>query len=317
MTSTTTAALFQRKPPRIRQAWPVMPNQQYQRAVSQPTEPAFVKAQLDYLRPMRERPFNYMYQPPNQGVWHNCEYESRQVIIHDARANASELSIDREGFELWQAETAVKNFDDPDEVRAIYYPEIAEIARYITSASRAYVFDHLVRKREAGRPPMNFGRRLDGQNSGTAGRVHNDYSAQSGQDRLAMVLQSAESVPPPVAQIKRFSIVNLWRAIKHPVLDTPLAVCDARSVALHDLVASDIIYPSRRGEIYLANYQPNHQWSYFSAMTREEILIFKQFDSSGGNIACFTPHAAFDHPHMPIDAPLRESIEIRCLLVYE
>ncbi|WP_424194042.1 CmcJ/NvfI family oxidoreductase [Ampullimonas aquatilis] len=313
MSSTTTDSALHHQPPRIRQAWPIMPKTHIRRVGSTTAEPAFVKAQLDYLLPMNERPFNFMYQPPNQGAWHNCAYESRQVMIGDARTNASNLSIDREGFELWHAKTAVRDFYDQDEVVNIYYPEIAEIARYITGASRAYVFDHLVRKREAGRPPMNFGRRLDGQNPGTAGRVHNDYSAKSGQERLGMVLQSAEQV----TEVKRFSIINLWRAIKHPVLDTPLAVCDARSVAQANLVASDIIYPSRRGEIYLANYHPNHQWSYFSAMTRDEILVFKQFDSRENGVARFTPHAAFDHPDMPIDAPLRESIEIRCLLVHE
>ncbi|MGZ5091886.1 MAG: DUF2917 domain-containing protein [Burkholderiales bacterium] len=30
----------------------------------------------------------------------------------------------------------------------------------------------------------------------------------------------------------------------------------------------------------------------------------------------FVPHAAFDHPHIPPNAPLRESIEIRCLVVF-
>ncbi|MFD2271174.1 hypothetical protein ACFS07_08645 [Undibacterium arcticum] len=51
-------------------------------------------------------------------------------------------------------------------------------------------------------------------------------------------------------------------------------------------------------------------------MTRDETLIFKQFDSASTQVARFTPHAAFEHPHAPADAPLRESIEIRCLLVF-
>jgi hypothetical protein len=33
-----------------------------------------------------------------------------------------------------------------------------------------------------------------------------------------------------------------------PLEDSPLAVCDARSIAPDDLIASDLIYPDRIGE---------------------------------------------------------------------
>ena len=62
-------------------------------------------------------------------------------------------------------------------------------------------------------------------------------------------------------------------------VDTPLAVCDARSVAAEDLVAADIHYPSRRGEIYLVRHSPSHAWAYFPGMDRDEALVFKQYDS--------------------------------------
>ena len=51
-------------------------------------------------------------------------------------------------------------------------------------------------------------------------------------------------------------------------------------------------------------------------MERHEVLIFKQYDSRAEGPR-FVPHAAFDHPHTPPDAPLRESIEARCLVVFE
>ena len=34
-------------------------------------------------------------------------------------------------------------------------------------------------------------------------------------------------------------------------------------------------------------------------------------------VARFVPHSAFDLPDIPPDAPLRESIEARCLVLYE
>ncbi|MFC6519520.1 CmcJ/NvfI family oxidoreductase [Undibacterium arcticum] len=193
----------------------------------------------------------------------------------------------------------------------VYYPEVAEIALAATGASRAFVFDHLVRKREPG-PPQAFGRR-DGHRPGAAGRVHCDFTVASAQRRLAAELRD----PNAASKVQRYSIVNLWRSIRHPVLDAPLALCDARTVAPGDLVASDIFYPMRNGEIYQVLHSARHEWSYFSAMTRDETLIFKQFDSASTQVARFTPHAAFEHPHAPADAPLRESIEIRCLLVFD
>ncbi|MFD2271173.1 CmcJ/NvfI family oxidoreductase [Undibacterium arcticum] len=116
----------------------------------------------------------------------------------------------------------------------VYYPEVAEIALAATGASRAFVFDHLVRKREPG-PPQAFGRR-DGHRPGAAGRVHCDFTVASAQRRLAAELRD----PNAASKVQRYSIVNLWRSIRHPVLDAPLALCDARTVAPGDLVASDI-----------------------------------------------------------------------------
>ena len=51
-------------------------------------------------------------------------------------------------------------------------------------------------------------------------------------------------------------------------------------------------------------------------MDRDDALVFKQYDSLTG-VACFVPHAAFDLPDVPPDAPLRESIEARVLVLYD
>ena len=132
-----------------------------------------------------------------------------------------------------------------------------------------------------------------------------------GRKRLGMVLADA------TARVRRYSIVNVWRSIKGPVQDTPLAVCDARTVMASDLVVSEVRYPRRTGEIYVATHSPLHRWSHFSAMDRHEALVFKQYDSQVSGVARFTLHAAFDLPAVPPDAPLRESIELRCLVVHD
>ncbi|WP_428424670.1 CmcJ/NvfI family oxidoreductase [Methylibium sp.] len=272
---------------------------------------ASVVAALSYLTPTIERPHSYACEPPPGTPWENGTYEALQATIADARYAPESPRIDREGFELQDAPTAVTDFLDARMVESVYYPEACELALAVTGATRAFVFDHLVRKREHDRIALTFGRRGADGRAAANGRIHNDYTEASGSKRLGMVLGDREA-----ASVGRYAIVNVWRSIKGPVFDTPLAVCDARSVMVSDLVVSEVRYPRRTGEIYALPHSPGHRWSYFSRMDRHEALVFKQYDSQVSGVARFTPHAAFDLPDIPPDAPLRESIELRCLVIY-
>jgi hypothetical protein len=59
---------------------------------------------------------------------------------------------------------------------------------------------------------------------------------------------------------ERYAVINLWPAIRGPVLDTPLAVCDARTIAKDDLIPTE---EGVKHEVYLFNFSPNHRWYYF------------------------------------------------------
>ena len=75
---------------------------------------------------------------------------------------------------------------------------------------------------------------------------------------------------------QRFAIISVWRAIARSavpkaIADTiqksPLAVCDAHSIAPTDLVAGDLVYRDvcdglrqRIGETYAVTYNPEHNW---------------------------------------------------------
>jgi len=290
-------------------------------SIFKPTEPAephavraaSVIANLSYLEPGAEHPVSYAYEPPPGTPWESCGYVERAMVIRDARYLSDRPSIEREGFELWDAPTKVRDFTNEEEVKRVYYAEASELAMAVTGASRAYVFDHLVRKRENDRGKLNFGRASKRGQAGANGRIHNDYSEASGRRRLELVLTD----PAAREGVPRYSIVNVWRSISGPVLDTPLAVLDALSVGVKDLVVSEVRYPRRTGEIYLVKHSGSHRWAYYSAMDRHEALVFKQYDSQVSGVSRFTPHAAFEHPNAPAGAPLRESIELRCLVTYE
>ncbi|WP_395702033.1 CmcJ/NvfI family oxidoreductase [Aquabacterium sp.] len=271
-----------------------------------------VRAPLSYLLPGTDRPCSYACPPPEGVPWENAQYAAQETTIADARLAAQPPALEREGFVLCDAPAALGDVDDADAVRARLYPEVEALALALTGGRRARVFDHLVRRREADRAALSFGRRGADGRAAANGRIHNDYTEASGRRRLGLVLP-----PEQAARIRRYCILNVWRSIRGPVLDTPLALCDARSVSATDLVEAEVRYPQRVGEIYLATHSPRHRWHYFPAMDRHEALVFKQYDSQLSGTTRFTPHAAFDLPAVPPDAPLRESIELRCLVVLE
>jgi hypothetical protein len=111
-------------------------------------------------------------------------------------------------------------------------------------------------------------------------------------------------------------IINLWRPIRGPLKDSPLAVCDARTVRPDQLIGSDLVYPHRVGETYSVKFSPEHQWYYIPDMVPDEILLLKCFDSETDGVARFAPHTAFVDTTAPADAPPRESIELRTLVFH-
>jgi len=93
-------------------------------------------------------------------------------------------------------------------------------------------------------------------------------------------------------------------------------VCDARSVEDGDLVATDLVYPDRVGEIYYVKFNSRHRWFYAPAMRNDEVMLIKCYDSEDDGRARFVPHAAFVDPNTPAGARARESIELRTLVFY-
>ena len=262
-----------------------------------------LKPQLRYLRPGIVQPYHYMYAPPRGEPMSNCEFEERSVDITDARALKTE-GIDVRGFELLKHRSSVVDFRDDCQVRTRMYPELQELALAVTGGTRAIIFDHQYRKRDAERRPLTFGR--EDPVVGPVGYVHNDYSEASGHRRCEAIYGGKP--------LGRVSIINIWRSAAGVVLDTPLALCDSRTVASAQLISSEIRYPSRIGEIFLVAHAPTHRWHYFSRLQPDEAIVFKQFDTSEG-VSRYTPHAAFFVP-VHEDTPLRESIETRILVIY-
>jgi hypothetical protein len=233
-------------------------------------------------------------------------YAEYKLPICDGRPMQPELSLDRQGFALVRDRSAVRNFYDETEVRAVYYAEVERLVAQATGAAKVLVFDHTLRSAAVAT------RNADGVREPVR-RVHNDYTLRSGPQRVRDLLE------PEEAELRlrhRFAVINVWRPIKGPLLDAPLALCDARSIAPSDLVANDLVYPDRVGETYAVTYNPQHRWFYFPRMQADEAVLIKCYDSLDDGRARFTAHTAFDDPTTPADAPPRESIEVRTLVFF-
>ena len=267
----------------------------------------FVQAELNYLAPTDGKPRTYALDPPPGQPKSTALPEAHQVPIFDGRAVAGSFSLDRDGFALVRHPTAVRDFYNDKEVRDVYYPAVEAFLRATLRADRVFIFDHTVRRRVEGADDIRgAGPRQP------ATRVHVDQTELSGANRVR------EHLPAEAEELLkgRVQVINLWRPIRGPVRDTPLALCDAASVAAGDLVASDLIYPNRSGETYSVKFNPDHRWFYFPEMTPEEALLLKCYDSATDGRARFAPHTAFVDPTTPKDAPPRESIELRTLVFH-
>lgn len=267
----------------------------------------WVKAELNYLAPTRQRPRTYTFDPPVGVARTTVVNDPHEVAIIDARRLLADVSLDEEGFGLVQHKSAVRDFYDDEEVKRVYYPEAERLLKELTGADRVHVFDHTVRRRV----PGGEDRRGDAPRQPVP-RVHVDHTTRSGPQRVRDLL------PDEAERLLRgrVQIVNLWRPIRGPLRDTPLAVCDAQTVRPEQLVASDLVYPHRVGETYSVTFDPEHRWFYVPEMRADEVLLLKCYDSETDGRARFAPHTAFTDPTTPANALPRESIELRTLVFH-
>jgi len=280
-----------------------------QQALRQPTSvdtaPRSIEAPVNYLADLSVKPVTYN-PPEGTGVPRRVgNYQFFPVRIHDARPVAGTLSLDHHGFTLVRHDTAVRDFYDAAEIKAVYHGEVERLIRQATGASKVVVFDHTIRVAERA---VERGLRTPVQS------VHNDYTEKSGPQRVRDLL------PPDEAEMRlqrRFAEYNVWRPITGPVRAWPLALVDSATIAPADLAVCDLVYADRTGEIYQGVFNPAHRWYYVPEMERHEAILIKCYDSAKDGRARFSLHSAFADPTSPPDAPPRESIEIRAFAFFD
>jgi hypothetical protein len=269
--------------------------------------PRTVEARLVFAERSPDKPYTYVGEPPAGMPQTRGEYRSRAVRVEDARPAADRLDLDVEGVAVARQKSAVRDFWDMAQTLALGHPETAQLVKDVTGASRVVVFDHTLRRRQE-----NVADRAPGLPRQPANRVHVDQTVGSGPQRVRDIM--GEEADALLAG--RAAIINVWRPIGHPARDWPLALGDARSIAPEDLIASDLIFPHRRGETYVVAFNPAQRWLYIPDLRPDEALLIKCWDSDA-SVARFAPHTGFCDPTTPPATPARESIEFRTIAFFD
>ncbi|GAA5821449.1 hypothetical protein JCM11251_004628 [Rhodosporidiobolus azoricus] len=259
--------------------------------------------------------------PPN-----NIVSDVHPLPIHDLRPllGAGAFSIETTGFDVPPREISAtkmryEDWDSKDKIEEVYYPEVETMLKKHLGATKVIFFDYTVRKGErSGQETPDTP-----DNRKPVPRVHVDQTPQSGERR---VRRHAGADADRLLR-GRAQLINIWRPLRGPVLDTPLAVADARTLShTEDLSSSRLLYPSEgphaqpEGETLQVGFGERHRWYYLSEMQPDEALLLKCWENlpngAHGNI---TPHTAFSDPRYAgrEDVPLRQSIEVRALVFHE
>lgn len=242
-------------------------------------------------------PFNYVEPQPEGHPQRNYGEFKHEVTVHDIRGRESEFDINVNGFGIVKGvQSEEKEFTDDESIKAKYYPEVEKVLLdNVPGAKRVFLFDHTVRRSDpnAKRAPVN--------------RAHIDQTTKSA---IARVHYHMGDEAPELLN-GRYRLINVWRPLNGPVVATPLAYADSRSVPDDDIVGVEHRYPHRMGETAGVKYTEKGRWHYLSGMQNDERILLQCFDSKDG---ARTPHSAFVDPRTKPEWPGRESIEVRALV---
>ena len=267
-----------------------------------------VQSSLKFLANLDE-PLVYI---PSKGggdeTEHVGNFVPQNVDVCDARTGKPDAHLDKEGFCLVAQRTAVDDFYDDEQIKNVYHPEVSDLLTEVTGARRIEIFDDTRRSASVDRQAALGVRE-------PAAIVHNDYTAASGVKRLRDHFADTPDEAEALLE-RRFAIINVWRSIAGTVHNHSLALCDASSMSPGSLISMERRAEERIGELQVALYDEAQRWYYYPQLEMDEAILIKTFDSSTDGRARFTVHTSFESPDATADAPVRESLETRCLVFF-
>jgi len=229
--------------------------------------------------------------------------------IHDFRGQEHQFSLENHGFAVVKLEPQLSpsDFYDSSKVKDIYYKQLKNLLKDLLGAKKVEILEHVIRKRYPGFP-ISTGEDYDYQLPTSI--VHTDFTPEAALEASELVLH----IDP--ADYDRVQCLNLWKPLRGPLTDWPLALCDAQTVDKQwDCIASDVVTRTGFTENFQCYYNPDHKWYYLNNQLDSEVIIFRQTDTEE-RFAIGVPHASFYNPKVRVDEKPRESIETRAFVYY-
>ena len=207
-----------------------------------------IEAELFYAVDTGVKPVNETMGPGDMSRKRTGIREKHKMTVRDGRPLIGSFDLEEHGFEFVDHPTKMTDFFNPEQLADIYYPEVEKLIKQRTGASRVLIFDHTLRSGDQATREEKLVRE-------PVLSVHNDYTEWSAPQRVRDLL------PDEADELlkHRFAIVQVWRAINKPIESNPLAICEAKSLATGDQIASERRYPDRVGETYQIAYNSEHQ----------------------------------------------------------
>jgi len=288
--------------------------------------------------------------PHGPPVPHTCLIKDARPL-----QDAGNLTLESNGFTLVPHDTVLAKEDfykGRGLIESVYYQEMESLIQQTLGADRVFVFASQVRNstkaaelnpgelnpfeektptmRAMGNPMTEVGTAAHWapvQVSSYASKIHTDFTGSKSAEKFCRAAGLPEGLKV------RYVLVNAWRNISDtdPIYNHPLAVFDSTSVTDGEMVrvneqlkhgarcqTRDGMTTNDCAEQYrlTAERAGNHRVFYYPHMRKNEVLLFKQFDSDPSRSSRFTFHSSFSDPTVATSLPKRESVEVRAMAIF-
>ena len=236
-------------------------------------------------------------------------------------------SLNTNGFILAKHPSSVINWEDQEERNAKYLNEIEEVVKKATGAAYTFCGSSLFRQSGQTNPLA----KVFNVAVGPIQSVHNDFTEDYGRRFIETYetqeiktvgfgfIEKMREVGITVEELKndyKMVICNTWRSVTdYPMDAMPLALVDKSTVRRDELVPSDLGGNGNGLPVFSSEYNPNHKFYYYPKLMKDEVMVFKTYDSDE-NPFIPTLHTAFNDENTKPDALPRKSVEARvmCLI---
>ncbi|ORX98665.1 hypothetical protein BCR34DRAFT_640632 [Clohesyomyces aquaticus] len=246
-----------------------------------------------------EKPFKLRYDPGEGIPRSNCTNESCNIKIHDLRGNESSASLKSNGFAWLPLRSSLASEEFYDDEKKYWNIGQAPTPNRTTKLKRSSTQTRKTHEQF----PIALGEPFEHLQPTTI--VH--------------IGETDMVISPFAVQVltgHRFYTFSVWKPLRGPVNDWPLALCDPRTVnQSEDLVAVDVVTREGCTENVQVYHSSRHSWYYLSDQFDTVATLFSQVDTAQRGKAG-VPHTGFQHSNAAVASHPRESVELRAFLYY-